>query len=111
MQNLQLRQAAGNMDVIVGVIPNTRVGRRAGAIISIFIRESDMAGYPRSRTVWLCSRAHTLTIIYVTKLEQFQVNTAIQQLPKEAREVILLREWEGLSYQRLRQCTTVWWVL
>jgi RNA polymerase sigma-70 factor (ECF subfamily) len=29
------------------------------------------------------------------------VRTAIQQLPEEAREVILLREWEGLSYQEI----------
>jgi len=37
--------------------------------------------------------------LYVANLERHHVHTAIQQLPEEAREVILLREWEGLSYQ------------
>jgi RNA polymerase sigma-70 factor, ECF subfamily len=39
--------------------------------------------------------------VYVAKLEQRHVRRAIQQLPEEAREVILLREWEGLSYQEI----------
>ena len=32
--------------------------------------------------------------VYVGKLERRHVRAAIQQLPEEAREVILLREWE-----------------
>ena len=39
--------------------------------------------------------------VYVAKLERRHVRTAIQRLPEEAREVILLREWEGLSYQEI----------
>jgi RNA polymerase sigma-70 factor, ECF subfamily len=39
--------------------------------------------------------------VYVDGLEQRHVRTAIQKLPEEAREVILLREWEGLSYQEI----------
>jgi RNA polymerase sigma-70 factor, ECF subfamily len=39
--------------------------------------------------------------VYVAKLERRHVRAAIQQLPEEAREVILLREWEGLSYQEI----------
>jgi RNA polymerase sigma-70 factor, ECF subfamily len=38
---------------------------------------------------------------YVASLERHHVRAAIQQLPEEAREVILLREWEGLSYQEI----------
>src|SRR5271155_3704054 len=38
---------------------------------------------------------------YVGKLERRQVRAAIQQLPEEAREVILLREWEELSYREI----------
>jgi RNA polymerase sigma-70 factor, ECF subfamily len=38
---------------------------------------------------------------YVAKLERHHVREAIQQLPEEAREVILLREWEELSYQEI----------
>jgi RNA polymerase sigma-70 factor, ECF subfamily len=39
--------------------------------------------------------------VYVDKLERRHVRAAIQQLPDEAREVILLREWEELSYQEI----------
>ncbi len=39
--------------------------------------------------------------VYVGKLERRHVREAIQQLPEEAREVILLREWEELSYQEI----------
>jgi RNA polymerase sigma-70 factor (ECF subfamily) len=39
--------------------------------------------------------------MYVGELERRHVRKAIQQLPEEAREVILLREWEGLSYQEI----------
>lgn len=38
---------------------------------------------------------------YVGNLEQRHVREAIQQLPEEAREIILLREWEELSYQEI----------
>ncbi len=36
---------------------------------------------------------------YVSKMEQEQVREAIQQLPVDFREIILLREFEELSYQ------------
>lgn len=39
--------------------------------------------------------------IYVNELERRRVREAIQQLPTEFREVILLREYEGLSYQEI----------
>ena len=38
---------------------------------------------------------------YVSNIEQEQVRTAIQQLPVEFREVIILREYEDLSYQEI----------
>jgi RNA polymerase sigma-70 factor (ECF subfamily) len=38
---------------------------------------------------------------YVGKTEQEQVREAIQQLPMNFREVILLREFEELSYQEI----------
>jgi RNA polymerase sigma-70 factor (ECF subfamily) len=37
--------------------------------------------------------------IYVRKLEAEQVRAAIQKLPKDLREIILLREYEELLYQ------------
>jgi len=39
--------------------------------------------------------------LYVGKLERRHVRAAIQQLPEEAREVILLREFEELSYREI----------
>jgi RNA polymerase sigma-70 factor (ECF subfamily) len=36
--------------------------------------------------------------LYVSKMEAEQVRAAIQQLPVEFREIILLREYEDLSY-------------
>ena len=39
--------------------------------------------------------------LYVSKLETEQVRAAIQELSVESREIILLREYEGLSYQEI----------
>jgi RNA polymerase sigma-70 factor (ECF subfamily) len=39
--------------------------------------------------------------VYVSKMEAEQVRAAIQQLPIDFREVILLREYEELSYQEI----------
>jgi RNA polymerase sigma-70 factor, ECF subfamily len=38
---------------------------------------------------------------YVNRVERDQVRAAIQQLPTEFREVIILREYEELSYQEI----------
>ena len=38
---------------------------------------------------------------YVRKMEQEMVRKAIQQLPAEFREIIILREYEELSYQEI----------
>jgi RNA polymerase sigma-70 factor (ECF subfamily) len=38
---------------------------------------------------------------YVSNIEQQQVRTTIQQLPVEFREIIILREYEELSYQEI----------
>lgn len=39
--------------------------------------------------------------LYVSKMETAQVRAAIQQLPADFREIILLREYEDLSYQEI----------
>jgi RNA polymerase sigma-70 factor (ECF subfamily) len=39
--------------------------------------------------------------LYVSKLETEQVRAAIQELPRDFRETILLREYEDLSYQEI----------
>src|SRR6202035_5433411 len=39
--------------------------------------------------------------LYVSKLEAEQVRAAIQQLPVEFREIVILREYEDLSYREI----------
>jgi RNA polymerase sigma-70 factor (ECF subfamily) len=39
--------------------------------------------------------------LYVSKVERDQVREAIRQLPDEFREIIVLREYEELSYQEI----------
>ena len=39
--------------------------------------------------------------VYISKVEAEQVRTAIQNLPTDFREIILLREYEELSYQEI----------
>jgi RNA polymerase sigma-70 factor (ECF subfamily) len=39
--------------------------------------------------------------LYVSKMEAEQVRTAIQELPIDFREIILLREYEDLTYQEI----------
>ena len=39
--------------------------------------------------------------LYVSKLEAEQVRAAIKELPADFREIILLREYEDLSYQEI----------
>lgn len=40
-------------------------------------------------------------VIYLRKLEQLQVREAIENLPDVYREIILLRDFEGFSYQEI----------
>lgn len=40
---------------------------------------------------------------YVSKLEVAQVRSAIQQLPQDFREIIILREYDELSYQEIAE--------
>ncbi|HTZ90529.1 MAG TPA: RNA polymerase sigma factor [Alloacidobacterium sp.] len=40
---------------------------------------------------------------YISKLEVSQVRDAIQQLPTEFREIVMLREYEDLSYQEIAE--------
>jgi RNA polymerase sigma-70 factor (ECF subfamily) len=41
--------------------------------------------------------------VYVAKVERDCVRAAVQQLPLQYREVIVLREFEGLSYQEIAE--------
>jgi RNA polymerase sigma-70 factor, ECF subfamily len=44
--------------------------------------------------------------LYVSRLEAERVRAAIQELPLHFREIIMLREYEGLSYQEIASIST-----
>jgi RNA polymerase sigma-70 factor, ECF subfamily len=60
----------------------------------------DMEADERAARV-IDENAKTPHDVYVGELERRHVRAAVQQLPAEAREVIVLREWEELSYQEI----------
>jgi RNA polymerase sigma-70 factor, ECF subfamily len=68
--------------------------------------DSEFDGAAPSIPASACCDPH---LHYVSKLEVELVREAIQQLPPEFREIILLREYEELSYQEIAeilQCPT-----
>jgi RNA polymerase sigma-70 factor, ECF subfamily len=60
--------------------------------------EIDIEQYFTNSTAGDTEDPHSLLI---SKMHRRQVRNAIQQLPIDFREVILLREYEGLSYQEI----------
>jgi RNA polymerase sigma-70 factor, ECF subfamily len=52
-------------------------------------------------TGWLVKPSKDSYDVYVSKVETEQVRAAIQELSIEFREIILLREYEELSYQEI----------
>ena len=62
------------------------------------IVELDLDGMGPNRVADTAKDPHAT---YVSNIEQEQVRTAIQQLPVESREIIILREYEELSYQEI----------
>jgi RNA polymerase sigma-70 factor, ECF subfamily len=62
------------------------------------MRELDSDG---SGVIEPAHRAQDPHAEYVTKIEREQVRAAIRQLPVEFREIIILREYEELSYQEI----------
>jgi RNA polymerase sigma-70 factor, ECF subfamily len=61
-----------------------------------WVVELDMEEAPAQNGVGASEDPHS---IYVSKVERQHVREAIQQLPLEFREVVLLREYEELSYE------------
>jgi RNA polymerase sigma-70 factor (ECF subfamily) len=70
-----------------------RQWRRAPEIVEL---ESDETGQNRA-----ADTAKDPYAIYESNIEQEQVRTAIQQLSIEFREIIILREYEELSYREI----------
>jgi RNA polymerase sigma-70 factor, ECF subfamily len=62
------------------------------------VPESDIEQYFTDSTAGATENPYSLLL---SKIYRRQVRKAIQQLPIDFREVILLREYEGLSYQEI----------
>lgn len=65
---------------------------RPGAIVSQFDEESD-AG----------AEALTPEAVLLEKADSERLHSAVEDLPYEYREVLILREWEGLSYKEIAE--------
>src|SRR5689334_16173307 len=63
----------------------------------IFELESDEAAAPGTAND-ASSNPH---VVYLRKLEQEQVRAAIDELPDSYREIVVLRDIEGFSYQEI----------
>ena len=68
--------------------------RNAPEIVDLEIHESLL------RT-WLAETSKDPHAQYASKIEQERLRNAIAQLPAEFREIIILREYEELSYQEI----------
>lgn len=53
------------------------------------------------RGQWLDRAANDPHAVYVSKLEREEVRSAIERLPRLYREIIVLRDMEGFSYQQI----------
>jgi RNA polymerase sigma-70 factor (ECF subfamily) len=53
------------------------------------------------RADWLDRRANDPHVVYIKKVEREQVRAAIESLPRQHREIILLRDIEGFSYKQI----------
>lgn len=53
------------------------------------------------RAQWLDRMANDPHVVYLRKLEREEVHAAIERLPRRYREIIVLRDLEGFSYQQI----------
>jgi len=53
------------------------------------------------RAQWLDRMANDPHVVYLRKLEREEVRAAIERLPRRYREIIVLRDLEGFSYQQI----------
>ena len=53
------------------------------------------------RAKWLDHVANDPHVVYIRKLEREEVRAAIESLPRAHREIVVLRDIEGFSYQQI----------
>ena len=55
----------------------------------------------KDRAKWLDQVANDPHVVYLRKLETEEVRAAIESLPRPHREIVVLRDIEGFSYQQI----------
>src|SRR6266850_5602858 len=71
-----------------------RHNRSGPRFVEIDAEESD-------RSQWLDHRSNDPHVVYLRKLERNEVKAAIDCLPRLHREIVVLRDIEGFSYQQI----------
>jgi RNA polymerase sigma-70 factor, ECF subfamily len=61
----------------------------------------ELDGEEESRVAWLDRLENDPYVAYVRKREREEIQAAIESLPRMAREMIVLRDIEGFSYQQI----------
>ena len=64
-------------------------------------RFEELDAHDEDREGWLNNVTADPHLLYVRKLERQEVRDAIDQLPRLYREIIVLRDMEGFSYQQI----------
>jgi RNA polymerase sigma-70 factor (ECF subfamily) len=94
----RLRQDSNIKSWLFTILRNIWLNQLRQPRVSLQVPKSDFDQYMADVPTGVLKDPHSLL---VSKIDQEQVRQAIHQLPVEAREIILLREFEELSYQEI----------
>lgn len=61
----------------------------------------EMDSEMEDKSQWVRSEADDPLVVYLRKVERREVRAAIESLPRMHREVVMLRDIEGFSYQQI----------
>jgi len=94
----RLREGSNVKSWLFTILRNIWLNQLRQPRIAVQMPGSDIDQYVPDTPANSMKDPHSLLI---SKIDQEQVRQAIEQLPAEAREIILLREFEDLSYQEI----------
>lgn len=94
----KLRAGSNIKGWLFTILRNLWLNEQSSRRITSRVLEFDMDGSFASRVSGRSINSHD---IYVRKVETERVRLAIRKLPVEFREIIVLREYEELSYQEI----------
>jgi RNA polymerase sigma-70 factor (ECF subfamily) len=61
----------------------------------------ELDGESGEAPAWLADRSHDPYVLYLRKLDREEIRQAIESLPTLQREIVVLRDIEGFSYQEI----------